>query len=381
MTAVAYIGAGIFDGSRIHENKALLAEAGRVRSIACPDRLPAGIRREELAGGVLAPGYVDLQANGGGGRMFNDRPGVATLRIMGEAHGRVGATTILPTLITDRPEAAGQAVDAVAQAIALDVPGIAGLHLEGPHLDPACRGAHDAGLIREMTDMDEAELAAAAGRLATLMVTFAPAAVGLDRVARLAAAGVLLSLGHAACSHADAEAAVRAGARCVTHVFNAMSQLGSREPGLVGAALDFGELDAGLIADLVHVHPATLRTALNAKRGPGELFAVTDSMAAVGSDVAEFRLNGRRVLRRDGRLTLSDGTLAGADLDMTGAVRNLVSLGLSPARALAMATSIPARVAGLTGAGRLAPGQAADMVHLDPAYRLKAVWRRGMRIL
>jgi N-acetylglucosamine-6-phosphate deacetylase len=206
------------------------------------------------------------------------------------------------------------------------------------------------------------------------MVTLAPAAADPAQIARLVAGGITVSLGHADCSHAEAEAATAAGASCATHLFNAMSPLGHREPGLVGAVLA-GSLRAGVIADGIHVaHPA-LRIALAAR--PRGLFLVTDCMAPFGTARDAFALNGRTILRRDGRLTLADGTLAGADTTLPAGLRCLVQgLGLSPERALAMVTSEPADAIGAP-AGRLRPGRAADLVLLTPDWSIAAVWQGG----
>jgi N-acetylglucosamine-6-phosphate deacetylase len=211
------------------------------------------------------------------------------------------------------------------------------------------------------------------------MLTVAPEAVTPEQIAQLARAGVIVSLGHSDCSYDTARLAVSAGAGCATHLFNAMSQLGNREPGLVGAVLD-GRIAAGLIADGIHVSPATLRIALAAR--PEGLFLVSDAMAVAGSGATEFELGGRRILRRDGRLTLEDGTLAGADLSLPQAVAVMVrDVGLAPEAALAMAGSRPAAVIGAAGGGVLSKGGRADFVHLAPDWALVQVWRVGDAIL
>ncbi|SNS90357.1 N-acetylglucosamine-6-phosphate deacetylase [Tropicimonas sediminicola] len=378
----AFVGAEIFDGVSMHAGCALLVERERVSAIVAEGEIPEGVPRHKLDGGTLAPGFVDLQVNGGGGVMFNDAQSVETLRCMAEAHARLGTATILPTLITDTAERTRAAIEAAVEAIAEGVPGIAGLHLEGPHLSLARKGAHDPSLIRPMEDADLALLCDAAGRLPALMTTVAPESVRNDQISALAAAGAIVSLGHTDSSYETCRASVRAGARCVTHLYNAQSQMGHREPGVVGAALTEGALSAGLIADFVHVHPAAIRVALAAKQGPGRIFLVTDAMAPAGTDLDGFILNGRRIERQDGRLTLADGTLAGADLDLATAIRNLTgTLGLTRAEALAMATSVPAAVAGLSARhGHLAAGRVADMVHLDRACHLAGVWMGGAAI-
>jgi N-acetylglucosamine-6-phosphate deacetylase len=366
MSRAAFTGAAVFDGTDLHADHALLLEDGVCRGIVAEAAVPDGWRRVALGGGTVLPGFVDLQVNGGGGVLLNDAPTVEGIRTIAAAHAARGTAALLPTLITDTPERTRAAVEAAVRAVAEGVPGVLGLHLEGPHLAPARKGAHDPALIRPMGDADEAFLAEAAARLPNLMVTLAPEAAGPERIARLSAAGVIVSLGHSDCTHAEAMAAIAAGARLVTHLFNAMSQLGNREPGLAGAALDSGHVSAGLIADGVHVHPATMRAAMAAKRGPGRIFLVTDAMAPAGTDLEEFRLNGRRVLRRDGRLTLEDGTLAGADIDMPGAIGVLVrEVGLPLAEALAMATSVPAALLRAAhGSGRIVEGRAAAVLHI-----------------
>lgn len=376
--AMLLTGARVFDGDGLGPGS-VLVEAGRITAIVPADARVTDAEIVELDGGILAPGFVDLQINGGGGLMLNDSPDVATVAVMAAANAGLGATTILPTLITDTPEVTRRAVDAVADAVAKGVPGIAGLHLEGPHLSLARKGAHDPALIRPMTESDLGFLVGAAARLPRLLVTLATESVTPEQIARLAAAGIVVSLGHSDCSHDAACTAIAAGARVATHLFNAMSQLGNREPGLVGTVLDDGRISAGLIADALHVHPASIRAALAAKRGPGEIFLVTDAMAPAGTDMAEFTLNGRLIRRENGRLTLADGTLAGADLDFPRALRVLRDdVGVPLDRALRMATLAPARVIGLDDrCGRIAAGRAADMVHLGDGLELRAVWQGG----
>ena len=296
------------------------------------------------------------------------------------AHARLGTLGLLPTLITDTPEVTRAAVEAGVAAAAEGVPGFLGLHLEGPHLDPRRKGAHDPRLIRPMAEADLALLVDAARRLPALMVTVAPESATPQQIAALAGAGAIVSLGHSDAGCEAATAAFAAGARVVTHLFNAMSQLGNREPGLVGAALDAEAVAAGLIADGIHVAPQSLRAALAAKRGEDAIFLVTDAMAVAGTGLDGFELNGRRIVRRDGRLTLEDGTLAGADIDFPGAIRVLVREGVPLGRALRMATVAPARVLGRDDLGRLAAGGPADFVWLDAGLQLGGVWRGGVAI-
>lgn len=376
----AFTGAAIFDGTTRHIGHALVIEAGQVAAIVPEAGLDSAVPEERLSGGVICPGFVDLQVNGGGGVMLNDDPSVAALSLMAQAHARLGATSILPTLITDGPEKVSAAIDAVEQAIAQGVPGILGLHLEGPHLSVARKGAHEASLIRPMGARDLDRMLIAARRLPFLMLTVAPETVTPVQIETLTGAGVIVSIGHSDAAFETCIAAAKAGATCVTHLFNAMRQLGNREPGVVGAALSRGSLSAGLIADGHHVHPEAMRIAIRAKEGPGRIFLVSDAMAVAGTDADEFDLGGRRVLRRGGRLTLEDGTLAGADLDLLTAVRNLLRWTLADAdTALAMATDVPARlIDAAPGLGALVPGGPADFLHLDLATDAPArVWKAG----
>jgi N-acetylglucosamine-6-phosphate deacetylase len=368
--AQRFVGAAVFDGTMLHPEAALRVADGLVTDDGRGDE-------ERLDGGILMPGFLDLQVNGAAGRMVDGSTTAESLAAFCACHAGLGATGVLPTLITDTAEATESVIAAGILAARDGVPGFLGLHLEGPHLDPHRKGAHDAALIRPMTEDDLARLVAAAAELPSLMVTLAPEAARPGQIARLAEAGVIVSLGHSDCSHAEAQAAIAAGARAVTHLFNAMSQLGNRDPGLVGAALT-APVSAGLIADGIHVAPETMRIAMAAS---DRLFLVTDAMATAGSDLTEFQLNGRRILRRDGRLTLEDGTLAGADLTMAQAIAVMRSLGTRAEVALAMATSRPASCLGREDElGHLLPGRRADMVHLGNDGQLRGVWRAGVRL-
>ena len=374
-------GCDIFDGQRSVQNHALLVQNGMVAGVVPVANIPKGFALRRVEADLLAPGFVDLQVNGGGGVLLNDAPDVATIRTICQAHLPFGTTSLLPTLITDTPQKTGQAIEAVQRALAEGVQGAIGLHLEGPHLAPARKGAHDGGLVRPMTAADLEVLCAAAQRLPSLMVTVAPESVSNDQISQLAHAGVRVSLGHTDTGFVQAQEAVQAGACCVTHLFNAMSQMANREPGLVGAALECGGVSAGLIADGIHVDPVCIRAALRAKQGPGQVFLVTDAMATIGTDLRAFHLNGRRILRENGRLMLEDGTLAGADLDMISAVRYMHRIiGLSKEQALAMASFIPAQVIGRSDEiGHLVAGARADFLLLDRELNILDVWQGGRK--
>lgn len=362
-----YTGGPIFDGQTVLEDHVAMFTDNRLSRLVRRSEIADPGEIIDLGGDILAPGYVDLQVNGGDGLMLNDAPTVATLERMAAAHRRLGTLRFLPTLITDTPGITSSAIAATIQAIHAGVHGIAGLHLEGPHLSRARKGAHDGGLIRTMTDTDLAELIDAKAQLPVLKVTIAPESVAPEQVRALASAGILVALGHTEADYETCLTYMDAGASLVTHLFNAMSQLGHRAPGCVGAALTRGDISCGLIADGVHVHPAAMRAAFSAKQGPGGIYLVSDAMAVAGTDQLTFKLGGRAITRRDGCLTLADGTLAGADLDLTTAIRVCVEeVGLPLAQALRAATSVPAHLIG-THAG-LVPGETRleDVIRIAP---------------
>jgi N-acetylglucosamine-6-phosphate deacetylase len=350
--AITFRNGRIFDGHGLRDGHAARFENGRLAALGPDAEVASDGKVVDLAGDILSPGYVDLQVNGGDGIMFNDDPSPQTLARIADAHRRLGVRTLLPTLITDTAEKSRAAIEAAIGAVRSGVQGIAGLHLEGPHLSIARKGAHDPALIRPMERSDLDMLLAAARRLPVLKVTVAPENVTEDQVAALARAGVLVSLGHTDADFDTCSRYFAAGARCVTHLFNAMSQLGNREPGLVGAALAHGSAHAGLIADTIHVHPEAMRTAWAAKTGPGRIFLVSDAMAVAGTDRTSFELGGRRIFREAERLTLENGTLAGADLDLTTAIRVMVEeVGVPTAAALEAASTIPTGLIGASVSG------------------------------
>jgi N-acetylglucosamine-6-phosphate deacetylase len=379
MSRFAITGAEIFDGAKRRAQHAVVVEGAGILDVVPAAALPADMPVRRVTGGVLAPGFIDVQVNGGGGVLLNDAPTAGGLRTMCDAHARFGTTALLPTLITDSPGVTARAVAAVKQAIADAVPGCLGLHLEGPFLSPERRGAHDANLIRTMTEADVDEILGL--DIETLLLTVSPERITPAIIRRLVQGGVIVSLGHSNATYDQILAAVDAGARGVTHLFNAMSPLTHRAPGLVGGALDSGELWCGLIADGHHVHPAAIGIALRAKRRPGRIFLVTDAMSTVGSDQQTIELNGRTIWRRNGALELADGTLAGSDLDMMSGVRYLVKqVGVELGEALRMASIYPAEFLRRSDLGRIAPGARADLVHIDHDFKAIATWRAGVQL-
>jgi len=355
----------------------VLVEDGRIAALARADdaRVRAAEQRD-LAGAFLLPGFIDAQVNGGGGVLFNDAPTVDTIRAIGAAHRRFGTTSFLPTLISDEAAVVRSALDAVREAIASKVPGVEGIHVEGPHISAKRRGAHDAAKIRALDD--EALKQLALQRAGRTLVTLAPEATTPEAIARLAAAGVIVAAGHTDASYDEAIAAFAAGARGVTHLFNAMSPFGHREPGVAGAALTTPDCWCGVIADGRHVHPAALKVAYAAK-GPGRLMLVTDAMPVVGTSQRSFKLQGREVRVRDGVCVDASGTLAGSALDMASAVRNAMRfLGIPLETAARMASATPAAFLRLDSElGSIAPGYRANLVAVDGDVNVKDSWIDG----
>jgi len=324
-----------------------------------------------LAGHVV-PGFFDIQVNGGGGVLFNDNPSIQAVEAIGAAHRQFGTTSFLPTLISDDLEKMRAAIDAVDQAIRRGVPGVVGIHLEGPFLNEAKKGIHDESKFRRMTRIDVDLLASL--KNGKTLVTLAPELVDAGHIEALVAAGVIVSAGHTMATYEQAMAGVEAGFTGFTHLYNAMSGFESRAPGVVGAAFDSPSTWAGLIADGHHVHPAALRHAIKTK-GIDRSILVTDAMPTVGSDSNEFMLGGELITARSGRCSNADGVLAGSALDMASAVRYAANdLGIGLSAAVCMASQSPAEFMGLYEAtGSIAVGKKADFVVLDDKMNVQSV--------
>lgn len=374
MTAMRFINGHVVTPAGVLANATLSVEGGRIAAVSDE----AATETVDLDGGWLVPGFIDTQVNGGGGVLFNDAPTVEGIDAIGRAHARFGTTGFLPTLISDSPEVIAKALDATDAAIEACVPGCVGVHIEGPIISVTRKGIHDPEKFRKLDDDLLALLTRP--RRGKVMLTLAPEMVSLEDIARLHAAGVILSIGHSDADYDTAKAAIAAGMTGVTHLFNAMSPLLHRAPGVVGAAIEDQAIYCGLILDGFHVHDAAVRIAVRAR--PHDRFLlVTDAMPCVGADVAEFDLHGRRILVEGGRCLGEDGTLAGSSLDMAGAFRNAVTrIGLSHADAATMAATSPAAFLGLSGErGALAPGLAADWVHLTRDLQPAGTWIAGIR--
>ena len=335
-----------------------------------------GVERIDLEGRLVLPGFVDAQVNGGGGVLFNDRPSVESIAEIGRVHRRFGTTAFLPTLVSDELPVVAEAIRATRDAISAGVPGVLGIHIEGPFLNRNRRGIHDPDKIRTLDDEAFELLTMPTG--GRTLLTLAPEMTTPEMIRRLTRAGVIVSAGHSDATYEDIQLAMANGLSGFTHLFNAMSPLTVREPGVVGAALDDEKSWCSIIVDGYHVHPSVLRLALRAKRRD-RFFLVTDAMPSVGTDLKSFNLLGRRITVRDGHCMDEDGRLAGSNMDMITAVRNAMSLlGLSAPAAIKMASLNPARFLDVDSQhGRIEAGLSANLVVADAELNIVDVWSNG----
>lgn len=373
--AFALVGARIFDGNAFHDGMAVLVDGPRITGVVAAADVPNGLGKVKLEGGLLAPGFIDVQVNGGGGVLLNASPDAEGVRAIADAHRKFGTTGMLPTVITDAPSVTQAALKAVRDARAQGAASVLGIHVEGPFLDPQRKGAHNAKFIRTLKDEDIEMLAGA--DCGTVMLTLAPNRVTPEQVLKLVSRGILVSLGHSEATAAEAHAALDAGATSFTHLYNAMSQLTGREPGMVGSALTDTRSFIGIIADGFHVHDGSLKLAL-AATSPDRFMLISDAMPPAAGGPDTFTLQGRTVSRVEGRLQLEDGTLAGSTLTMDEALRYSVNrLGLPLEIALQMASRNPARFLGRRDLGVIAGGALASLVHLDDGLNVLQTWVEG----
>jgi len=371
--SIALINGRVLTDAGFVSGKVVLVRDGRIEAISDDGgSRPSGYRTIDLAGNLLVPGFIDVQVNGGGGVLFNDNPRVESIRAIGQAHRRFGTTGFLPTLISDDLHVVARAIAAVQAAIEAGVPGVLGIHIEGPFLNVQRKGVHDAAKLRELlTSL----------RGGKTLITLAPEMTTPQIIRKLVDAGVIVSAGHSNATYAQVKQALDSGLTGFTHLFNAMSQLTGREPGMVGAALDDPASWCGIILDGLHVDPVVLRIALRSK--PRDRFMlVTDAMPSVGIDGDSFMLQGRRITVRDGKCLDEAGTLAGSHLNMAEAVGNAVQmLGIDLPLAARMASQYPAAFLGLAHElGRIQPGCRASLVAADENMNVVETWIDGKAV-
>ncbi len=359
------------------EGLAVRLRGARIAAVGSSDDIAEGAMKRNLDGGLLLPGFIDTQVNGGGGALFNESPSLETIARMAEAHRAFGTTGFLPTLISDDLATVRTGIDAARRAIEAGVPGVLGIHIEGPFLNASRKGIHDSSKFRR-TDESSFELLTSL-KVGRTLVTLAPEATSIEMIARLADAGVVVAAGHTNASYRETRAALDHGLTGFTHLFNAMSPLTSREPGVVGAALEDSASWCSIIVDGVHVDPVVLKVALRLKP-LDRITLITDAMPCVGDGRTSFMLQGRRIMVRDGACYDQDGTIAGSILDMAAAVRNAVAmLDLDLVDAARMASRNPAEFLRLDDErGRIARGYIADLVLLDEDLRVTDTWIGGL---
>lgn len=371
------VNGSILVADQLVDGLALVIEGTRIVAIVDEAKAPRDKQIVDMEGGLLLPGFVDVQVNGGGGVLFNDAPTVATIATIAKAHARYGTTGLLPTLITDDLEVVTAGIAAVDAAIAAGVPGIIGVHLEGPFISKDRPGIHDG---EKIVTLDDAGLDAITGlKSGRTLITLAPERVSALQLKQLVASNCVVAAGHTNATYSELMTAIDDGVTGVTHLFNAMSQITPREPGSVGAALDHQHCWCCIIADGVHVHPTSLKLALKAKGGVDRFILVSDAMSTVGSNKKSFQFNGETIRVVGNVCQNKDGTLAGSDLDMAQAFRNAMDLlGLTLAQASQMASRNPARFIGIANTtGQLAVGLAADMVLLNQDLDVISTWIGG----
>jgi N-acetylglucosamine-6-phosphate deacetylase len=372
----AVLAGRVFDGHTWHANAAVLIQHQRIVGLTSWSEVPSDWSQIRLpVGAFLAPGFIDLQVNGGGGVLLNDQPTAEGMRAIARAHRRFGTTACLPTLISDMPDKVRAAVAATRAIAGQD--GVLGLHLEGPFISPKRPGVHRTDRVRQ-PGPEDLEVLSDLGRAGKSLVTLAPECIPAGFVQTLTRAGVRISIGHSEASAAVVRQAVEDGATGVTHLFNAMPPLSARVPGIIGTALAESRLTAGLIVDGIHVDPVSVQAAFAAK-GSDRIALVTDAMPTVGTSLDRFELLGQTVRLANGRLTTEAGTLAGAHLDMASAVRNAVRLAQIPLDdALRAASLTPAQFLGLDSErGVLTVGARADFVALNEELEVVATWVDG----
>jgi N-acetylglucosamine-6-phosphate deacetylase len=360
----ALVNCDIFTGSEFLTDNAILIDNGQIVGLPNLDDVPAGCVEVDLKGQTVAPGFIDIQVNGGGGILLNDSPTVDSILKIVDAHRNYGTTNLLPTFITGTYEGMSEALRSVNQCIENGYGEVLGIHFEGPFLNVSKAGVHDKDYIRKCSPQDLNLIKGA--KLGKTLLTISPEQVTTQEIHELTKSGILIAIGHSNASYAESKVAVEQGVTGVTHLYNAMSQLNSREPGVVGAAFDLDKLKSSIIVDGFHCDFAAVRIAWNSIK-KGNLFLVTDAMPPVGAIDCSFTLGPYEISVQNGKCITGDGVLAGSALDMASAVRNCVQkVGIPKSEALKMASLYPAQFLGLDKEyGSIQVGRKANLVVIN----------------
>jgi N-acetylglucosamine-6-phosphate deacetylase len=358
---VALCDATLFTGEAMVDNHALIVKDGRILDILANHKIPSDMRRESYGGHILAPGFIDAQVNGGGNILFNNQPVAKAAIAIATAHEKYGTTRLLLTCMTDTPAVTAQALSAMREARHA-CKNILGIHFEGPHIAPERRGVHNADYIRALDEQDLSLYMREGDEV--IVMTVAPETATPDQIRQLVHQGVIVSLGHTEATHPQIKAALAAGARGFTHLFNGMGGLSARQDTPASLALDDRDSWCSIIADGHHVSQEMIRLAIRAKAG--KIYLVSDAMPpAASGNPQEFQLYGKTIAVEKNRCTTSEGTLAGASITMADAVRHCIACGIQLEDALRMASSYPALFLGIDKRlGKLLPGFEAAIVTL-----------------
>ena len=374
----ALIGAQLFSGKEFLDNRALLIDGENIIDIIDEHDIPSNFKIQKLNGGILAPGFIDLQVNGGGGRLFNNSPDKESLNAIIEAHQHFGTTSIMPTVISDSLNVLKRCTTTISEEIENNK-SLLGVHIEGPFFNVKYRGVHQKQYINTINS-DYLNLFESLKDF-PVMLTLAPECISIKQLKHLKSLGFKILAGHTDASYDQLEEAIKYGLDGFTHLFNAMGQISAREPGVVGSALTFDNATASIIVDLHHVHPSLIQMAYKQKP-QGKLFFVSDSMATIHHGEPSFELYDEVVSESNGRIINSEGKLAGSSITQIDAIKNAYqSCNIPLNEALAMASRYPAEYLGVANyLGSLKSDYRADLTHFDLDFQVQNVWIAGKQL-
>ena len=374
----ALIGAQLFSGKEFFDNRALLIDGENIIDIINEHDIPKNFEIQKLNGGILSPGFIDLQVNGGGGKLFNNSPDKESLNTIIEAHQHFGTTSIMPTVISDSLNVLKRCTTTISEEIENNK-SLLGVHIEGPFFNVKYRGVHQKQYINTINS-DYLNLFENLKDF-PVMLTLAPECISTKQLKHLKSLGFKILAGHTDASYDQLEEAIKYGLDGFTHLFNAMGQISAREPGVVGSALTFDNAAVSIIVDLHHVHPSLIQMAYKQKP-QGKLFFVSDSMATIHHGEPSFELYDEIVSESKGRIINSEGKLAGSSITQIDAIKNAYqSCNIPLNEALAMASRYPAEYLGVANyLGSLKSGYRADLTHFDLDFQVQNVWVAGKQL-